>query len=166
MQAEVAAVVEMAAEVAVEVTLESLNVLVGSVMVGQEIAVEMVEMEVMVEEVDKVDGVEDMPGMDQHGLIPQYGKADKEARVAVEVTPDQEATVAAVEAAAVEVDGDRVAMAVAEAVVVTMEAVMSTVADIMETAEVEEEMVAEAVEITATSGLHPTMDIDIPNVSY
>jgi len=156
---------EMAAEVAVEVTLESLNVLVGSVMVGQEIAVEMVAMVVMAEMVDKVDGAEDMPGMDQRGLTLPCGKAVKAAMAAVEVTPDQEET-AAVEVAAVQVeDGAAEAPAAMVAVVVTMAEAINTVADIMETAVVEEEMVAEAVEITVTSSLLPTMVIDIPNVS-
>lgn len=165
MPAVVAAVEEMAAEVAVEVTLESLNVLVGSVMVGQEIAVEMVAMVVMAEMVDEVDGAEDMPGMDHHGLTLPCGKAVRAAMAAVEATLDQEEMAAVEVAAAVAAVGVPLVPAAMAAVVVTMAEAINTVADIMETAVVEEETVAEAVEITVPSSLLPTMVIDIPNVS-
>lgn len=160
-----AAVEEMAAEVAVEVTLESLNVLVGSVMVGQEIAVEMVAMVVMAEMVDEVDGAEDMPGMDHHGLTLPAGEAVRAAMAAVEVTLDQEEMAAVEVAAAVAAVGTTTVAAAMAAVVVTMAEAINTVADIMETAVVEEETVAEAVDLPVASSLLQTVVIDMPNVS-
>jgi len=86
--------------------------------------------------------------------------------VAVEVTPDQEEMVAAVEAAALADPGAPQAVAAAVAAEVMTVEEMNTVADITETAVVEVEMVAAAVEITVPSSPHLTTDTDIINVSY